>query len=127
MAQPFIPVNEQAGLDQTANKLYVRNWGRGTEKELRQKSESTHSHTLTAVGFFQQNPMTAGTEAADKKMISNHEEATLHSIPLCKVQQQLNLYLDKKRQQETWCWVLWIKNTSHHFSLLSLTKHITLA
>lgn len=30
-AQPFIPVNGQAGLDQTANKLYVRNGrGRGT-------------------------------------------------------------------------------------------------
>lgn len=49
MAQPFIPVNGQAGLDQTANKLYVRNGG---EKEI-DKDLSTHTltHTLTAVGF----------------------------------------------------------------------------
>lgn len=43
--------------------------------------------------------MTAGTEAADKKNISKYEEATLHSIPLCKEQCQLNLYRDKKKKR----------------------------
>lgn len=46
MAQPFIPVNGQAGLDQTANKLDVRDGG-GRER----RGGHTHSHTLTAVGF----------------------------------------------------------------------------
>lgn len=133
MAQPFIPVNGQAGLDQTANKLYVRDGGgRGSEKEI--KTEiwvHTLSHTHSS-RFFQQNPwkepMTAGTEAADKKNISNDEEASLHSIPLCKVQRNLTLYLDRKKtQQATWCWVLWIKNTSHHLvSYHSLTHHLGL-
>lgn len=49
MAQPFIPVNGQAGLDQTANKLYVRNGeGRDTEKEIdKDRNLNTHTHTLT--------------------------------------------------------------------------------
>lgn len=49
MAQPFIPVNGQAGLDQTANKLYVRNGeGRDTEKEIdKDRNRSTHTHTLS--------------------------------------------------------------------------------
>lgn len=46
-------------------------------QRCRKRSENTHSHTLTAVRVFQQNPMTAGT---NKKKISNDEEATLHSL-----------------------------------------------
>lgn len=61
-------------------------------QRCRKRSENTHSHTLTAVRVFQQNPMTAGT---NKKKISNDEEATLHSIPLCSV---LPVLREKKTQ-----------------------------
>ena len=46
MAQPFIPVNEQAGVDQTADKLYFMN-GREREGEVEYALTRTHTHTHT--------------------------------------------------------------------------------
>lgn len=44
--QPFIPVNGQAGLDQTANKLLEMKGQRGTQR-LKSEHTCTHTHTQT--------------------------------------------------------------------------------
>lgn len=63
MAQPFIPVNGQAGLDQTANKRYVRNSGRrGTEKETKIYTQA-HTHTLSQQLVFPAESMEGANDS----------------------------------------------------------------
>lgn len=46
MARPFIPVDGQAGLDQTANELHVRN-GRRKEGDVQRERERDKTHMTT--------------------------------------------------------------------------------
>lgn len=71
--------------------------------------------------------MTAGTEAADKKNISQIVMKRLHFIPYRYVKYKLHLYLDKIRlNRQLDAGFCELKNTSHHFlvSCHSLTHHL---